>query len=364
MRYQEITIDEIALFLRSDVYKNSKNIPITQQRALSQIKNPRAGKNDVALIIALDKTNQIVGFIGMLPEKIPNHPEIKLAWNSCWWVDPKKGKESAIPLFLKFLKAYDKQVMFRDLTSKTEQILMRFKLFNKVKKLNGYRYFLRLNSKEILTKRNRNWLFFSPVLTGIDFVANTILHFKNELFLKDFTTSLQVETCKNIDDEAGEFITKHQKKELFQRGKAELNWIINNPWIIKKSLKEENQHYYFSDANPNFSNHIFKLYDTKHNLVAVLFLTNVDGLVKLPYVYYESPYLEEMISFIFSFLIEAKANSVLIFNEKLNQAFQNRKTPFFYVQKIEKDFVVSKKILPFLPKQFVFQDGEGDFVFT
>jgi hypothetical protein len=364
MKYQEVKIYELALFLKSDLYNNSINIPITQQRALSQIKNPRADKNDVALIIAINKDNQIVGFIGALPEKIKDHSTLKLAWNSCWWIDSKKGKKTAIPLFIKFLKSYDYNVMFRDLTPKTEQILMRLNKFEKIKKLNGYRYFLRLNSKDVLIKRSIKWRYFSYLLKGIDFLANSIFSFKNKLFINSNKFSLKAVECNNIDDEANKFILKHQKNELFKRGKIELNWILENPWLIKKSLKKDIQFYHFSDENSNFNNHIFKLYNTKNNIVSVLFFTNNNGLVKLPYIYYEKEYLDKVISFIFKFLLSTKANSVLIFNDTLNRAIHNKSNPFWHSILIKKDFVVSKKLISILPKDFEFQDGEGDFVFT
>ncbi len=363
MRYQEITIKELASFVKSNVYLNSKNIPITQQRALSQIKNPRASKEDVALIIAIDKQNEIVGFIGALPEKIPAKPKLKIAWNSCWWIDRKNGQKAAIPLFLKFLKAYDQNVLFRDLTPKTEEILMRFNKFEKIKKLKGFRYFLFLNSKEIITKRNRIFIIFSPILQVTDKITNTFLFYKNKKHLTK-KSDLKAVKINAIDKEAANFIKEHQKKELFKRGEKELNWILKNPWILKKTLKKDVQFYYFSDTSRKFKNDIYKLYNLENNLIAVLFFNNNDGLVKIPFIYFNADYLEEIKNFIFTYLLQEKANSLLIFNPLLNKALQDSNHPFWYIKPLNKDFVVSKKLKPLLPKEYDFQDGEGDFVFA
>jgi len=362
MRYQQIKIGELESFIQSDLYKNSKNIPITQQRALSQLKNPRANQEDVALIIAVDNNKQIVGFIGALPEKLPKHPELKLAWNSCWWIDQKTGKGTAMPLFLHFLKSYQKQVMFRDLTNKTEQILMRLNQFEKIKKLQGNRYFLHLNSKDILVKKNKNFKLISPVLKIIDKAVNTILKVQNRSFLNK--KSLKSVKIDYIDQQAENFIKEHQKKELFKRDKTELNWIIKQPWILHKSIKNPNQFYYFSDTSKYFLNTIFKLYNSENQIIALLFFTNNRGLVKVPYIYFDKRYLSKICDFIFWYLIKEKANSVLIFNSALNQEIKKKHNPFWYRKEINKDFVVSKKIIPYLPKEFDFQDGEGDFVFT
>ena len=364
MRFQEIKIGELTSFIKSDLYKNSKNVPITKQRALSQAKNPRASSNDVALIIAVDKTEQIVGFIGALPEKFADNPSLKIAWNSCWWIDMINGKGTAMPLFIRFLKNWNNQVMFRDLTPKTDAILSRFNQFEKVKKLNGYRYFLRLNSAEILCKKNKNWCYFKPVFHLLDSVFNFGVSLKNRRFLKQKNNSVTVKKIDKIDSEAEIFIKNKQQKEIFKRGKKELNWILENPWIVKKSKVKSNQFYYFSDSAKKFENSVFKLYDKQNTLLAVLFLTNNNGLVKMPYSYFDTENIPKILTFLFSYLVEIKATSILLFNPLLNQAIQKTKNPFWHVKKDEKDFVVAKKLKKYLPKDFHFQDGESDFVFT
>lgn len=364
MRFQEITIGELTSFIKSDLYKNSKNLPITEQRAFSQAKNPRANSNDVALIIAVGKTEQIVGFIGALPEKLPNNPSLKIAWNSCWWIDPINGKGTAMPLFIHFLKSWDNNVMFRDLTPKTDAILSRFNQFEKVKKLRGYRYFLRLNSAEIFCNKNKNWCYFKSILKVVDAIFNFGVSLKNKSFLLPKNNSVTVKKIDKIDEEVEIFIKNKQQNELFKRGKKELNWILENPWIVKKSKVKSNQFYYFSDSAKKFDNSVFKLYDKNNTLLAVLFLTNNNGLVKMPYSYFDTENIPEILTFLFSYLIEIKATSILLFNPLLNQAIQKTKNSFWHIKEDEKDFVVSKKLVPFLPKDFHFQDGESDFVFT
>lgn len=361
MEYQAITIGELQSFLKSDLYQNSKNIPITQQRAFSQIQNPNASKEDIVLIIAV-KNQNIVGFIGALPEKLSDHPNLKLAWNSCWWIDHANGQEAAIPLFLQFLKAWNGHVMFRDLTPKTEAILMRLKQFEKVKKLIGYRYFLRLNSNEILKNRNVKWKYFYFVLKGIDTSFNKLLNLKNHTFKK--TKSIQTVSLKQLDDEAMDFIEKQQQKALFKKDKVRLSWMLQYPWIVKKSLKKNNQFYYFTDTATIFKTSFFKLYNTKKELIAVLYITNHNGLIKLPFVYFKTEELPKVVSFLYAYMFEEKAHSVFIINNDLNQYIQQHKNPFWHQKKQEKDFVIAKKLKPFLPNYFDFQDGEGDFGFT
>ncbi len=362
MQFKEIKIADLKEFLNSKLYLHSKNIPITKQRALSQFANPRADKEAIALIIALDNNNQIIGFIGALPEKIPNI-SAKLTWNSCWWIDPNNGKQVAIPLFLKFLKSWNNLVMFRDLTDKTEQIIFRLNLFEKVKKLTGYRYFLRLNTAEIFVNKNKNFKYIKPALQFVDFIFNKSISLKNKLFLKPKHTLFTASKIDKIDEESQKFILQNNKNELFKRSKKELNWVLKQPWVCSESYKKPNQFYYFSDVSAIFKNYVYKIY-SKKTLIAILFLTNNNGLVKLPYAYFLNGKESVVLAFLYRFLLEKKATSFFVINPKLQVAIEQNKNPFWYKKTIQKDFVVSKKLATLLPENFTFQDGEGDFVFT
>ena len=362
MQFKEIKIADLKEFLNSELYLHSKNIPITKQRALSQFANPRADKDAIALFIAINNDNKIIGFIGALPEKIPNI-SAKLTWNSCWWIDPNNGKQVALPLFLKFLKNWNNLVMFRDLTDKTEQIIFRLNRFKKVKKLTGYKYFLRLKTAEILINRNKNFNYIKPVLQFVDFIFNKGFSLKNKSFLRPKNILFTANKIDKIDEESEKFILQNNKNELFKRSKKELNWILKQPWICSKSHKKPNQFYYFSDVSAVFKNYVYKIYSDK-TLVAVLFLTNNNGLVKVPYAYFLNGKESVVLAFLYQFLLQEKATSFFVINPKLQTAIEQNENPFWYKKVIQKDFVVSKKLAALLPEKFTFQDGEGDFVFT
>ncbi len=360
MQLREIKISELNEFVHSELYKQSLNIPITKQRVISQIKNPRANKNNIALIIAINKENQIVGFIGALPDSFGKNLEIDFYWNSCWWIDQKKGKKTAIPLLLKFLKVCDNKVMLRDMTDKTRQIISRLNKFETIKDLKGFRYFIKLNSAEILPKRKKIFVIVKPILLLIDYLVNFSLKIKNKSFRK--TENIQVKYLNSVDDETEIFLNKLNKKELFKRGKDELNWILNYPWVIQGN-KKNTQFYYFSETAKKFENYLVKIYK-KEQLIGVLLLNNHDGLVKIPYIYFKQKDVNLIVQFIYQFLEEQKAISLLTFNKSINKAIQNNKNPFWKINEHNKEFVVSKSLAKYVESEFNFQDGEGDYVFT
>lgn len=361
MKFQEVKIKELVNFLDSDLYKNSTNIPITKQRAISQFHNPRAAKDDIALIVAVDKSNQIVGFIGALPDFFYKKLTLKIAWNSCWWTDQNKGKQTALPLFLKFLKVWDNNVMFRDMTPKTKQIITRLNTFEKVKDLKGFRYFLRLNTLKILPKKNKFFLLLTPLLWIIDLVVNSFFSVKG--FLVKKTINFVFKEITFLDKESIQFIENNNKNELFRRGKKELTWVLSHKWITKKSEKTNKQYYYFSDQGA-ISNHLLKVYDLNNKLTAVLFFTNNNGLVQLPYAYFHHNNIESIVPLIYQFLNSKKAVSFLTYNELITSNISMNKNPFWYKTKNTRAFYTSKKLIKYISDDFVFQDGEGDHVFT
>ncbi len=359
MRFKEIKVCELTDFINSDLYKNSRNLAITQQRVISQLNNPRANKNHIVLIIAINDFGEIVGFIGSLPDKINKLPNINFSWNSCWWIDQEKGRKSAIPLLLKFLKVWNNNVAFRDMTPVTKKIIERLNKFKTIKKLNGFRYFLRFNTNEIIPKKFKILVIFKPFLLALDFILNFIIR------LKPINKSINysVKHIDFIDDEAALFIKKLNENELFKRKKDELNWIIKYPWVVKES-KNKNQFYYFSDTSINFKNYLLKVYDNNSNLIGVLFLNNHNGLFKIPYAYFKKENLQTIVQFTYTFLIEKKAISFLTYNDLLNNEFQKNNNPFWYKKQDFKELVIFEEIAKQINWDFMFQDGDGDFVFT
>lgn len=65
-------------------------IPITMQRALAHANNPYAAKDDVALLVAIDADDEVVGFFGILPLLLRRGEELfKVHWFTTWSVSGK-----------------------------------------------------------------------------------------------------------------------------------------------------------------------------------------------------------------------------------------------------------------------------------
>jgi len=360
MTFREIKINELLNFIASDFYKNSDIIPISPQRAISQSKNPNSNDDDVALILALDSNDSIIGYIGILPGKISIDTS-PYCWNSCWWVHPEKGKMAAMPLFYKMLKISNKKMVFFELTKTTKTIIEKFDF--KTKTIQGLRNFLKFNFTEILPRKNNSFKAIKPLLFLLDLTLN---YFKN-LSLNSYKniTSIELKTIKGIDDEAELFIARFNEKQLIPINKTEINWIIKYPWIIDSPSTEDKKlarNYFFSWVSKSFSNELFKVY-RKNQLIGVLFFTIRNNEMKLPYSFFEEQEIESIIQAIYHIAIKKDVISFTTFNPAIIDKIITRKNPFIINKSITKYVAYPKNCIALGIENKQFQDGNGDAVF-
>lgn len=327
MKIIEIKKIELLDFLETDLYKKSKNIPITYLRAISQVKNPRADDDDVLLIIAVNETNNIIGYIGALPDKISDFPEVKVAWNSCWWTDKTASSKIALNLLFKFFNVYSNNVMMRDLTSVTNTIIKSLKKFTVIKELKAKKYFFRLN---LSTKFPKYKLLLKP----IDTIINFILYNNFKIFFYKKTKNIQTIYTNNFSDSDEEFISNNNSNEAFKRNVNEFNWIIKYPWIKAGETKNafENK-YYFSSIKSSFSNKVLRLKNTSNTIIAIMFFTEIDNNLEIPYIYYKKENIEIIGRAIINHIIKNKIVSFLTFNKDLIDWFNSKKYHFI-IQKL------------------------------
>ena len=60
---------ELSIYIKSERFLNAPVLPISEHRALSQIKNPKALKDDVLLLLTYDN-EKLIGYLGILPDDI------------------------------------------------------------------------------------------------------------------------------------------------------------------------------------------------------------------------------------------------------------------------------------------------------
>ena len=357
MTFREITIGELLEFITSDFYKNSTVIPISPQRAISQHHNPNSNPTDVALILALDKAENIIGFIGILPGKITSE-NTPYFWNTCWWVDAEKGKLAAMPLFYKMLQISNKKMVFFELTETTKNIVAKFKFKTEI--VAGFKGFIRFNFAQILPKKNELFKNIKWLLSFFDWLLNCFISIKLNGFNKD--TAIDCKPIALIDDDAETFIHQFYSTQLIPINKSELNWMIKFPWIKTQASAEEKQiakRYFFSSISKSFSNNVFKVYKNEE-LIAVLFFTIRDNEMKLPYAYFNTKNIDAVTKAIYQIAINKMVTSLTCFNTELIKQFNTTKNPFIFNKQLHKNIAYPADLNR---DGKTIQDGDGDAVF-
>jgi hypothetical protein len=363
MRIEKITVGELTAYIESASFKASKDIPITRLRAISQSENPRAASGDIALLVARDEQNQLLSFVGLLPDTIfVNETPQKLWSNSCWWANPAVKENGGVQLLFLSCKLTANKLFFPDLTPHTAKIVAKMKGYNTLTLENGVRGYLHLNLVTLLPSRS---VFFSKckyILRLADSAANfihmpTITLWKRHLHNK----GLQYRILEEVDDEASGFIARMNRQEVFRREKEELNWIIRNPWITTDFLPDDKR-YAFTHTVSSFKTIPVTVY-SEGNVCAFFILLFRNGNAQLTYFYACHEELGRAADVIFELLLKEKAFTFTAFNRQLSEYLFSHKHPFLLIRRQTKTIGFSKEYEGVIAEKSL-QHGDGDCAFV
>ena len=367
MYFRQVKIGELDDFIKNGGYRSYNILPITPERAESQALNPDADDDDTALVIALNETNEIVGYIGIMPGLIkPDSPE-KIYWNSCWWTDPKKGSGSAMALFFQMLKLTGRKMIFAELSDATAVILRNLPGFILRPPVEGLTGYIKPDIEGFL-KRRKIKNFITRSMGSVTGHFSSLLRqpaislWRRKLERENLTHHVEME---EMDEEADVYIKKHQDQQLTIKTARHFNWIKKFPWLVDDAGKEEKklaEKYYFSWIVSGWTTRFYKIY-AENVLVAVLILTNREGNCKLPYIYYNREYTRFIAEEIYRILFEQKAKSISLFHEDIINHMMEFPNPFLYTRKIKKQMAWTEETC-LAEEDVILQDGDGDAVFT
>jgi hypothetical protein len=365
MILRDITTEELPAFIASELYRNSKKIPITPERADSLCNNPRTQPDDVVLVVAYTDDGQLAGFAGTLPDTGQSDSgPYRFAWNSGWWVDPVLGREIALKLLFRSVRAWKGYFMISDLTPHTRKIIALTNGFDFPVATQGIR--LQILS-DVAGKIARRYGTFFPVhtlLTAVDTLANIFLQFRLSLWRRNQKTKgLSVQYVDNIDGSGLRFIEKHNENELCRRAGPELKWIMSHPWIVSAVSGTVNHEYPFSRVCRHFEYKIATVC-FGDEIIALFFLSNREGLFRLPYLYFNHEWFDLAVEALCSIIISEKATGFHTFRDDLKQQLKKIHFPCLYKSPATQELAVSKTLAGRNPGQYGLQDGDGDVVFT
>jgi hypothetical protein len=365
MIIRDITVKELPAFIDSDLYKGSRIVPITTERAISQVNNPRAQPDDAVLIVAYTEEGQLAGFAGVLPDG-GNSAEgpYRFAWNSGWWVDTERGKGIALNLFYRSIQAWKGQIMITDLTPHTRKIIELTRLFYFADPVPGIRLQILSDFSGKLRRKSKSLMILAGLFTFIDRLINSVLRYRLNRWKRKYETGgLKIEYFQDFEKDSLNFISTHSRGELCRRGKPEFDWIMTYPWMVTEAPVVQTGKYPFSRECRQFEYTWAKI--VYHEEVAgIVLLTNREGLFKIPYAYYEPGRLNLVSSAVCRILIDLKATGFYTVRREIRDAIATNSFPVFYKKAAVQELAVSRTVAHRHPESFFLQDGDGDGVFT
>lgn len=359
---------ELKEFIYSEEYKTLKAIPITRHRALSHIRNPRVAPSDTILYLAMEGKD-LVGYRIVMADKIfLKEQEHKVGWYSCVWVDPeKRGRGIAKELVNESMKDWENRIVLGDPVPESKSLYLQTGKFTDKVKSSGLRGYLQFSLSEILLKKAPRLHIIKPLLRSLDFILNIPNSIRIALWETTFRFDLpEMEYVTEIDQETERFIQLHNKNDLSQRNKAELDWLIKNPWVIMSPLKDPfMEKFHFSSQAKQFFNLSIKIFENG-KLSAFLIFYIRDGHLKIPFLSLgEDADIKKILRVIYFHLLKYKLSTFTTFNPKLSEYIRNHRHPFIITKRISKQYLFSKLYEnQLLTNNMYIQDGEGDTAFT
>ena len=364
-----VSLNKTALldYVNSSAFEEQENLPISFHRAISHANNPRANVNDILLLLAMEG-EELVGYMGILPDLlfIPFQPIVKVGWVSCLWIkESMRGKGITKELFRQAHHKYNGNLMAYDYVPATKRMYDSTGLFAKQPLAkNGIRLYIKSDFERILAPKSKIFEKGATVLKGIDAAGNSLL----ELYQSGKAypiDHLNLERVETINDALNDFIEDQAQKNYFQRKQRELNWVLENPWIVENDEKAAvHKKYYFSSSAKEFNNFAFQLKNREGSIIAFYFFTMRNGVVKLPY-FFAKDAIKDSVFVINHLLQKWKAKEFTCFHPKLVSALNNSKTIAFHKKEVNRYLVIDKQLSKNITHVNLFmQDGDGDAVFT
>ncbi|WP_462318180.1 GNAT family N-acetyltransferase [Marinilabilia sp.] len=363
METRIFTRESLQDFINSDFFDQLENIPISRQRAVSQINNPRAEDEDVLLVAQFDG-NKTVGYLGVLPDYyFQNNTREKIGWLTCFWVaEDYQSLGVAANLFRRVIRAWRQNVFITNIVPWLEPVYQKTKIFQPTQYKTGFRGYMNFNLAEILPPKNNIFGKIQGGLKILDSVFNSFVNLRKLFFRWEDVDNLKIEYHTDFNVLPETLIESTNEMNSVRRGREELNWIVKHPWIIEGGTQDRNSsRYYFSSLNKRFFYQIVTFLNDSDNIEGAALICIREKNMTIPYLFCEESNADKVARFLIKNMIELRVNMVTTFNDSLSEALKRQRKYFIYSKAVKKPYFISKQMDKM--EKLTFQDGDGDCAF-
>lgn len=361
MIIRKIKIRELQDFINSQEYKDLPFVPISHERAISYINNPRADKDDVAIIM-LYKDNNLAAYRTIFADKIiSGEKSIKFFRLSGNFVLPEYRRNSFSTILLQECFKCSNDLLSNSNTSpSSKSVYDKSGMFQELICHSGIRFYTRSILSKLLPEKKE---FFKKTLFAlkqvdrfVNFIAKkriskiSVAKFENYEIIRKFENDF-FKDFKDFD------------KNLYKRSEAEFNWILNFPWL---NTKKKNEKYNFSSYASFFIYYPIILKDNSGKKSSFFLIKIRDKNLSIPYVYCNNIQdYKQIISIIVQLSVVHEIEYITIYNNLLISELSKIKKLYLYSKEMKESFFVSQELKKLIEnKEFTVQIGDDDSVFT
>lgn len=349
---------QLEAFVSSGDYKKYGFLPITEHRAASHIRNPKANEDQTLLILAFDD-DQLAGYLGCFPDHfVTEGKTFRYAWLSTLFISNEfRGKRIAQSLLNKAFEEYQGNIAITEFTKEAESLYNKIGVFQYIQPKQGKRYYFRTGLEQMIPSKKPQTKPLQPVFRLADSMINALISVKNSFAGKP---GFRFEILDQTDRESDVFISGFKSN----RNAEEINGLISHPWVLEGKLKDEK--YLFSSYSQQFRYFWIKIFNENNELLTCSLLLLRDGHLKIPYVFSKSE-PDRFINFLRYFILKNKVITLTSYQTGINRQIETARTfPAIHKRDIERRYMFHKDLIAHLPESFDpgLQDGDGDCAMT
>jgi hypothetical protein len=175
---------------------------------------------------------------------------------------------------------------------------------------------------------------------------------------------LHAEPVPSVDAASLALMTDGGRLGFGLRDQEAFDWITSYPWV-KEGAKQD-ERYFFTWMVPKYQNKCMKIWDKEGNLDGFLMLTMVGEKMTLPYACINEGTAQAAARILDHYLMAEKISYFTTYNPELIDLMENSRTPILGKRRMYQRFYATHELARQLPDghTIVFQDGDGDVVFT
>ncbi len=368
MEIRELRPVDLERLLEDRSFWKSEKLPVSRRRALSQANNPRARKDDILLLAAYEG-EKLAGFLGMLPDTIAAGDAVhKFCWLSTWWVAPEfRSTGIGAALLLRALELYDGKVAVASFTEQAKKIYDATRKFMTLRERTMHLFVLKIDPALLLGFLDGRNILVPVALRAAAPFVNSLMRIRRIIWdgrLSDESGFRCVELA-DIDKETEVFIRGRAGSELFHRGSAEIEWIVQYPWVgSDESDLEEARRYEFTAYAKSALYRMLRLNAPDGRIVGFALLHQMDGHTTVPCLYHDEPDLKGIAAALAAFIVDSGTSVFSTRNSALALELRNSGMPFIREFRRRKDCIVSKGFPAGAFDGLQMHDGVGDIAFT